>query len=160
MSSLPGRDPADPQTVSWKAMLLSVGFALAVVLIPAGTIALGATGDAVAQVQPKQLVPPDWVGNQWVMYEPARVQEDIGNHTLAVEADDSERLTVQSEMAHTRNAGGYHQLAEAAQASARSPWKGGGLFRFGTAALLGAVGLLVWLALFTKTDFLRARSGQ
>lgn len=160
MTSLPGRDPADPQTVSWRAILLSVGFALAVVLISAGTIALGATGDAVVQVRPKQLVPPDWVGNQWVMYEPTRVREDIGNRTLAVERDDSEQLTVQSEMAHTRSAGGYHQLAEAAQAAARSPWQGGGFLRFGVAALLGAVGLLVWLALFTKTDFLRARSGQ
>lgn len=158
MTSLPGRDPADPRTVSWRAVLLSVGFALAVVLISAGTIVLGATGDAVTQVRPKQLVPPDWVGNPWVMYEPTRVREDIGDRTLAVERDDSERLTVQSEMAHTRSSG--LPTAGRSGSSRGSPWQGGGFLGFGAAALLGAVGLLVWLALFTKTDFLRARSGQ
>ncbi len=138
MTSLPGRDPSDPQTISWRAMLLSIGFALAVVLISAGTIALAATGAATAQVQPKQLVSPDWVGNQWVMYEPPRVQ-------------DSERLTQLA-------AGDYQELAEAAQATARSPWKGGGFLEFGAATLLGAIGLVVWLALFTKTGLLRARA--
>ncbi len=318
MTSVPSRGPSDPQTVSLRAMLLSVGFALAVVLIPAGTVALAATGDATAQVEPEQLASPEWVGTQRVLYGPdARIQEDIGNRILAMERYDSERLTqlaqrwrdvsddalsfaagrnarlqetlglsiattaqllyneqssldtalagaldlqqrvrsgawfqerfgevivktatsvapnttrfaeqlqsrikrlsemerrmalstdvrvaalsarqaqlpreaiarladavadghrvarfydasvdtqiardmgeVQNEMAHTRSAGDYQQLAEAADAAVRPAWRARGFLEFGAAALLGAIGLMVWLAFFTKTDFLRAR---
>ncbi len=95
MSSLPGRDPPPAQTVSWNTSLFSLRLSsLAAVLIPFGTIALTATVDATASVQPEQLVSPEWVANQWVMYEPdARIQEDIGNRILAVERFDAERLT-------------------------------------------------------------------
>lgn len=291
---------------------------LAVVLIPDGTIAQVATGDPAARDQPEQLVSPEWVGNQWVLYGPdARVQEDIGSRILAVERFDSERLTqlaerwrhvsddalrfaagrnarlqetlglsiattaqllyterssldtalanaldlqqrvrngawfqerlgeaivqtatavtpntprfveqlqsriktlsemerrtalstdvrvaslsarwaqlpreaiarladavadghrvarfydasveeknarvmgeVQNEMTQTRSPEDYLRLAEAANAAVRSPRSARGFLEFGAAALLGAIAVMVWLALFTKTDFLGAR---
>jgi alcohol dehydrogenase class IV len=63
---------------------------------------------------------------------------------------------VQNEMAYTRSAGDYQQLAEAAQAAARSPWKGGGFLEFGAAALLGAIAVMAWVGLSTRADFHRA----
>jgi len=84
MTSHPTRYPPDPQAVSWRAMFLLGGLVLTVVLIPVGTIVLAA----------EELVSPEFVANQWVMYEPdARVQEDIGNRILAVERYHSERLS-------------------------------------------------------------------
>jgi len=75
-------------------MFLLGGLVLAVVLVPVGTIAPAATGPPNAGVQAEELVSPEFVANQWVMYEPdARVQEDIGNRILAVERYHSERLS-------------------------------------------------------------------
>ncbi len=301
-----------------RVLCLLGGLVLAVVLIPDGTVAQVATGDPTARGDPEQLVSPEWVGNQWLLYGPdARVQEEIGNRILALERFDSERLTqlaerwrsvsddavsfaatrnarlqealglsiatttqllylerlsldtalasavdlqrrvrsgawlqerlgeaivqtaasagpntprfleqlqsrtkalsemerrtalstdvrvvalsarqaqlpreaiarladavadghrvarfydasveaqtarvmgqVQSEMTQARSAEDYQQLADAAKAAVRSPWNTRGFVEFGAAALLGAIALMVWLAIFTKTDFLPAR---
>lgn len=94
MTSHPSRYPPDPQAVSWRAMFLVGGLVLAVVLVTAGAIALLATGGPTAGGQAEELISPEFVANQWVMYEPdARVQEDIGSRILAVERFDSERLS-------------------------------------------------------------------
>ncbi len=74
------------------------GLVLAVVLVAAGAIALLATGAPNAGGQAEELVPPGWVGNQWVMKTKTTqldgpVQEDIGNRILAVERFDSDRLS-------------------------------------------------------------------
>ncbi len=94
MTSFPNRCPVEPRAVSWRAMVLLGGLVLAVVLVTAGTIALLAMSAPNAGGQAEELVSPEFVANQWVMYEPApRVQEDIGNRILAVERFDSERLS-------------------------------------------------------------------
>ncbi len=321
MTSHPTRSPADPRTVFWMAMVVLGSLILAVVLVTAGAIALLATGGPNAGGQAKELVSPEFVANEWVMYEPnARVQEDIGNRILAVERFYSDRLSqlaqrwsrvsgdargfaagrnarlqealglsiattaqrldiersslsaalaehratvrailsggwfqervgaaivqtaaevppddprflqrlevrikglsaaesrvanrvageigvlnarlaqlpreaitrladavaeghrvarfydasveaqharvmgeIANEMAQTRSTGDYQQLAEAANAAVRAPWNARwrGFIEFGAAALLGAIGMMVWLALFTKTDFLGVRA--
>jgi len=61
-------------------------------------------------------------------------------------------------MAQTRSAGDYQQLAEAAQAAARTPWNARGFLEFGAAALLGAVAVMAWVGLSTRADFPRARA--
>jgi alcohol dehydrogenase class IV len=295
-----------------------VGLLLVADLVPERPVALAAEDDPGARVHPSQLVSPEWVGNQWVLYEPdARVQEDIGNRILAVERFDADRLTqlarrwrdvsddaltfaeghntrlqealglsiattakalydertsvaaaladalnlqqrvrsgawgqerlgeaimqiatavppntpqfaeqllsrirvlteierrtalnadalvadlnarraqlprdainrladavadghrvarfydasvemkiarvmgdVQREMTYTRSAEDYRQLAEAAEATARSPWKARGFLEFGAAALLGAVAVMAWFAISTRADFPRRR---
>jgi hypothetical protein len=61
-------------------------------------------------------------------------------------------------MPQTRSPGDYQLLAEAANAAARSPWKGGGFLEFGAAALLGAIAGMAWVGLSTRMDFPRARA--
>jgi alcohol dehydrogenase class IV len=64
---------------------------------------------------------------------------------------------VQSEMAQTRSADDYQQLAEAAEVTLRSPWKTRGFLEFGAAALLGAIAVMAWVALSTRADMPRVR---
>ncbi len=318
MTSHPNRSPADPRAAYWMALIVLGSLIAAVTLVTAGAVALLATGGPTAGSQSTELVSPDFVANQWVMYEPnARVQEDIGRRILAVERFHSDRLSqlaqrwstvsddasgfaagrnarlqealglsiavtaqrldiarsslttalaehratvrailsggwlqerlgaeivqtarevppgdprflqrlevriarvsaaetrvanraaeeigavngrlaqlsseattrladavadghrvarfydasveaqharvmgeVATEMAQARSAGDYQQLADAANAAVRSPWTARGFIEFGAAALLGTIGVMVWLALFTKTDFRPAR---
>jgi len=65
---------------------------------------------------------------------------------------------IANEMAQTRSAGDYQQLAEAAKAAARSPWNARGFLEFGAAALLGTIAVMAWVGLSTRADFPRARA--
>lgn len=93
MTSRPSREPPDSHAVSWKHAFWIAGLLLAVGVVPQGTAALPAGEDST------RLVSPEWVGNQWVMYESeARVQENIGERILAIERFDSERLTTLAQL--------------------------------------------------------------
>lgn len=94
MTSHPSRSPADPRAAFWMAMVVLGSLILAVVLVTAGAIALLATGAPNAGGQARELVSPEFVANQWVMYQPnPRLQEDIGYRILAVERFHSDRLS-------------------------------------------------------------------
>ncbi|MEW6682043.1 MAG: iron-containing alcohol dehydrogenase [Nitrospirota bacterium] len=65
---------------------------------------------------------------------------------------------IRNEMAQTRSAEDYQQLAEAAEAAIRSPWNTRGFLEFGAAALLGAIAMMAWVGLFARGGLPRART--
>ncbi|MFZ5877222.1 MAG: iron-containing alcohol dehydrogenase [Nitrospirota bacterium] len=92
MNTRPTRDPPWPSTPFAKGTLALGGLVLVAVL-SAGISALAANDAVATGVQSEQLVPPAWVGNQWLRYDPdARIQEETGYRILALERDHSERL--------------------------------------------------------------------
>jgi alcohol dehydrogenase class IV len=81
-----------------------------------------------------------------------------GFYDASVEAQLTRDMSrIQVEMAASRGAGDYQVVAQAAEAAVRSPWNGRGFLEFGAAALLGAIGVMAWVAFATKADFPRLR---